>query len=163
MSDDGAGPAWSVRPAEAGDLDAVHALEVRAFGDPWSRRSFGELLVHPAVAFRVATVPGAGVVGYVVAWFVVDEAEIANLAVAPDLRGRGIGAALLDLALVEATAHGCATMYLEVRDSNGPARALYASRGFEQVGRRRGYYRHPVEDALVLRRTLACGATRVGS
>lgn len=94
------------------------------------------------------------VVGYVVAWLVVDEAEVANVAVAPEVRGRGVGARLLDDALAAARDRGAAVAYLEVRDSNAAARALYASRGFEQVGRRRNYYRKPVEDALVMRREL---------
>ena len=94
-----------------------------------------------------------GIAGYVVAWFAADEGEIANLAVREPTRRRGIGAALLDAALVEAGRRGAVNMYLEVRESNEAARALYASRGFEEVGRRRGYYHRPVEDAVVLRRT----------
>jgi ribosomal-protein-alanine N-acetyltransferase len=87
-----------------------------------------------------------------VAWFAADEGEIANLAVREPTRRRGIGAALLDAALAEGTRRGAANMYLEVRESNEAARRLYASRGFEEIGRRRRYYRHPVEDAIVLRR-----------
>ena len=52
---------------------------------------------------------------------------------------------------------GVRALYLEVRDSNAAARALYGSLGFTQVGRRRGYYQHPTEDALLLRRDLAEG------
>ena len=92
--------------------------------------------------------------GYVVAWMVVDEAEIANLAVADDARGTGIGARLLDHAIDAARGRKSRVVFLEVRESNAPARALYASRGFEVAGRRAKYYRKPVEDALVLRRAL---------
>jgi len=84
----------------------------------------------------------------------VDEGEIANIAVAPDEWGAGIGRALLDAALDEADRRRATAVYLEVRDSNERARHLYRSRGFEEVGRRRGYYRRPVEDAIVLRRAL---------
>ena len=140
-----------VRAATRGDLDAIHAIEVASFADPWTHRSFASLLSEAAVYFQVAEAADGGVAGYVVAWCVVDEAEIANVAVAPAARGAGVGAALLDAALSHAAGRGCLAAYLEVRESNAPARALYASRGFGAVGRRRGYYRHPVEDALVLR------------
>ena len=136
-------------------MDAIHAIEQASFADPWTRRSFVSLLSEPAVYFHVAAGAGGTIAGYVVAWCVVDEAEIANVAVAPEARGRGVGAALLDAALAHAAGRGCLAAYLEVRESNAAARALYASRGFGAVGRRRGYYRHPVEDALVLRCAIA--------
>lgn len=143
----------SMRAARASDIDQITAIERASFGDPWSPGSFRSLLENPHVHFAVA-VDGERVMGYIVAWFVFDEAEIANLAVAPPARGRQVGAKLLDAALEAASGRGVASVFLEVRDSNGPARALYGSRGFEEVGRRRGYYRRPVEDAVVMRRTL---------
>ena len=94
------------------------------------------------------------IAGYVVAWYVLDEGEVANLAVAPSLRGQGIGSALLDAAIRDSIDRGVADLYLEVRESNQSARRLYTSRGFEEVSRRKAYYRTPVEDALILRRTL---------
>ncbi|HXT15476.1 MAG TPA: ribosomal protein S18-alanine N-acetyltransferase [Gemmatimonadaceae bacterium] len=137
------------------DIPSVVAIERAAFSDPWSAQSFREALEHNAVYFACARRDGVGVVGYVVAWFVADEGEIANVAVAPDGWGSGIGRALLDAALEEAERRHVAAVFLEVRDSNERARRLYASRGFEEVGRRRGYYRRPVEDAIVLRRALS--------
>jgi ribosomal-protein-alanine N-acetyltransferase len=144
-----------IAAATRADLDQVVAIEREAFSDPWSPHSFREALGHPAVFFACARRADAGaILGYVVGWFVADEGEIANLAVSPAGWGQGIGKALLDGAIVEGTARGAAAMYLEVRDSNARARRLYRSRGFEEVGRRPQYYRHPVEDAIVLRRTL---------
>lgn len=151
----------NVRPPTVGDLARIVEIERASFADPWSRQSFAALLANPNVYFRVATSdpPGdalpTGMVGYVVAWFVVDEAEIANLAVEPTGRRRGIGRLLLDTALDEAAVRGIRTVFLEVRESNESARSLYASRGFREIGRRRAYYTHPREDALVLRRQLA--------
>ena len=139
-----------LRPARDADIDAVLAIEHASFGDPWSRSAFLELIDDPRVAFLVADAGGA-VRGYVVAWFVLDEGEIGNLAVHADARRHGIGALLLDGALAAVTAADVNSLYLEVRDSNAAARALYASRGFVEVGRRREYYRRPKEDALVLR------------
>lgn len=144
-----------IRAATAADIPGIADLERRAFSDPWSAASFKAALAHAAVFFATARRNDAAeVLGYVVAWFVADEGEIANLAVAPEGWGQGIGRALLDAAMVEGFAREARTMYLEVREGNERARRLYASAGFEEVGRRRGYYRRPVEDAIVLRRTL---------
>ncbi|HEX6535090.1 MAG TPA: ribosomal protein S18-alanine N-acetyltransferase [Gemmatimonadaceae bacterium] len=143
-----------IREATPADMDRVRAIEVASFTDPWSRSAFERLLGDYRVHFMVACDAERVVMGYVVAWFVVDEGEIANLAVAPEARGRHVGAALLDHTVRRARARGVGALYLEVRDSNAPARALYASRGFVEVGRRRRYYRRPVEDALVLRLVL---------
>ena len=80
-----------------------------------------------------------------------DEAELLNLAVSRQSRRRGIGATLVEHAVREAEARGARAVFLEVRESNVAARALYASAGFDQVGRRKGYYQRPREDALILR------------
>jgi ribosomal-protein-alanine N-acetyltransferase len=147
--------AVKVEGATPADLSAVAAIEREVFSDPWSLRSFQELLGNPAVYFVCARRgDDQAVLGYVVAWFVADEGQIANLAVERAACGRGIGKQLLDAALDEGRSRGAECVYLEVRDSNQRARGLYRSRGFEEVGRRRGYYRRPAEDAIVLRRTL---------
>jgi [ribosomal protein S18]-alanine N-acetyltransferase len=146
-----------LREATDRDVDAVLEIERASFGDPWNRNAFFELLDDPRVAFLIADAAGA-VRGYVVAWFVLDEGEIGNLAVARDAQRQGIGALLLDGAISAVRGVKVEALYLEVRDSNAAARALYASRGFVEVGRRREYYRKPIEDALVLRLDLAKGA-----
>jgi ribosomal-protein-alanine acetyltransferase len=87
----------------------------------------------------------------VVALDAADEGEILNLAVAPAGRRNGLGRALVQHILEALTARGVRQVYLEVRESNAPARALYAAQGFKEVGRRQQYYRRPVEDAIVLR------------
>jgi len=139
-----------LRAARAEDVDAVLEIERAAFGDPWSRSAFVDLIGDPRVAYLVADVAG-DVRGYIVAWYVLDEGEIGNLAVHDSARRQGIGARLLDGAIAAVRASDVDSLYLEVRDSNAAARALYASRGFAEVGRRRDYYRRPKEDALVLR------------
>jgi len=80
-----------------------------------------------------------------------DEGEILNLAVAPDGRRRGLGRELVRATIDALTEREVRQVYLEVRESNAPARALYATFGFKEVGRRQQYYRRPVEDAIVLR------------
>ncbi len=140
-----------IRLATASDIDRVVQLETEAFSDAWTRSSFEQLLSDTRSLFAVACGDDGLVHGYVVAWYVADEGEIANLAVASASRPRGIGAMLLDPALDGARTRNVASVYLEVRDSNESARSLYASRGFVQVMRRRRYYRAPTEDALVLK------------
>lgn len=141
------------------DVTAIAAIERRVFSDPWSERAFRDVLAHPAMYFacvRERTADGYTaecVRGYVVAWFAGGQGEIANLAVEESARGRGLGSALLDAALDEARGHGTEEVFLEVRSSNVRARELYASRGFTEVGRRRRYYRRPIEDAIILRWT----------
>ena len=143
-----------ISAARVADIPTVVAIEQEAFSDPWSAIAFEDALQHPAVYFACARSGGGNVVGYVVAWFAADEGEIANLAVAPSGWGSGIGRQLLDAALSAGAERGATAVYLEVRDSNERARRRYRSSGFEEVGRRRRYYRRPVEDAIVLRRTL---------
>ena len=140
----------TIRDAEPGDLAAIVAVERASFGDPWSDASFRSLLRADTARFRVATRAGV-VVGYAIAIRVGDEAELANLAVAPAARRAGIGALLLDDLLATTDVEPAATVYLEVRASNEGAQALYRSRGFESAGRRKGYYSRPAEDALVMR------------
>jgi [ribosomal protein S18]-alanine N-acetyltransferase len=172
--------ALTVRPARRSDLDAVLAIEEASFSTPWGRGTFEALLGRPTVLFRVlvgleegdgsaeAGVEGrvaqnpegardpegastpAAVVGHGILWWVGPEAEVANVAVHPALRGSGAGGILLDTLLAEAGIQGVERVFLEVRESNAPARALYARRGFAEVGRRKRYYRKPTEDALIL-------------
>lgn len=151
----GSRAAVEIGPVQRSDLSSIAELETAAFADPWSLASFESILAEPAVYFAAARDgERTRVVGYVVAWFAADEGEVANLAVREPTRRRGIGAALLDATLREARRRGALMMFLEVRQSNEAARRLYASRGFEEVGRRSKYYQHPVEDAIILRREL---------
>ena len=140
----------AIRRATRGDVQRVAEIERASFSDPWTPGAFRSAAEEENLLFLVAEHEGV-VVGYSVSWCVVDQAELANLAVASEARGIGIGGRLLDAAVDAAREAGCESMHLEVRESNAAARALYASRGFEEVGRRRRYYRAPVEDALVLR------------
>ena len=143
-----------LRAAGLADLHAVVALEKLCYADPWPDTAFQALPTNPQVFFHVAEGDRGLIVGYVVAWYVLDEGELANLAVAPGSRRRGLGKMLLDAMLVDARRRSTSELYLEVRESNVAARQLYATNRFVEVGRRKGYYRSPVEDALILRRTL---------
>lgn len=143
-----------IRPAEERDLARIHAIERVSFADPWSLEGFRDTLEHDRARVEVAVGEDDVVLGYAVAWFVSDESEIANLAVAPEVRHRRIGVMLLDGILEAAASFGARTVFLEVRESNVAAQKLYGTRGFEVAGRRRRYYRKPEEDALIMRRAL---------
>ena len=144
-----------LRPAVEADLNEVARIERASFADPWTEESFRRLIgVKPAIFLVAENRPEGAVAGYVAGFSVGEDGEILNVAVAPPFRGKGLAGQMLDAVLIELAARGVRSAFLEVRESNRAARALYASRGFAEIGRRRDYYRRPVEDALVLRRTL---------
>ena len=148
-----------IRVAQARDLPSIVAIEQASFSDPWTTDAFESALGMHRMSLLVAEDraeegrgSGPTLVGYVVALLLGVEAEIADLAVTPPARRRGIGGLLLDRVVGDLAATGVGAVFLEVRESNSAARALYESRGFAAVGRRRAYYQHPVEDALILKR-----------
>lgn len=143
-----------VRPLTRADLDEVMRIERAAFTTPWRPSTFEGLLARSDTNLFAATC-GGRLVGYAVCWTVVDQAELGNVAVDPEFRGRGIGRRLVDEVLQCVRARGAAECFLEVRESNRGAQELYVQRGFRVVGRRKRYYTHPVEDALVMRVGLA--------
>ena len=102
------------------------------------------------VPFLVAD-RGGTILGYVIARQVLDEAEILNLGVMSARQRQGVGRTLVQEMLARLHRSSVGTVFLEVRESNAVARRLYAALGFADVGRRRGYYRIPTEDAVILR------------
>ena len=144
-----------LRPAVESDLNKVVGIERSCFADPWTEESFRRLLAGDPAIFLVAVFPpNDTLAGYVIAFAIDVDAEILNIAVEPSFRGKGLAGQMLDAVLIGLRTRGVVNAYLEVRESNRGARALYASRGFSEIGRRPAYYRRPVEDALVLRRVL---------
>jgi ribosomal-protein-alanine N-acetyltransferase len=150
----------TIRAARAADLLRIATIEQESFSDPWTYDALATAMALPHVRFLVAEEGGGAagrLLGYVVALVMGDEGEIADLAVDPVARRHGIGAMLLARMEDDVTRAGVRTLFLEVRESNGAALGLYGARGFQPVGRRRAYYRVPVEDALVLKRELNTG------
>jgi ribosomal-protein-alanine N-acetyltransferase len=141
----------------AADVPAVAALEASSFSTPWHPDTFLRLLERPGAELWV-TEEDDDVVAYAVLWCILDEGELANIAVPPEARGRGVGGGMLDHLLEVARDRGVRRLFLEVRESNAAARGLYETRGFREVGRRRAYYEKPREDA----RVLALDLTREG-
>ena len=134
----------------ARDVPAVQRIEALAYAFPWTRGNFIDSL---AAGYLAELLEGEdGIVGYYVAMAGVDELHLLNITVAPAWQGRGLGNELLDAVQAQARRRGLASLFLEVRQSNVRARALYERRGFLQVGLRRGYYPAPQgrEDAVVM-------------
>lgn len=141
-------------PAHAGVLAALHAL---AFADPapsgpaWDQAAFAGLLAMPGIEGWIQTEGGRP--RALALWrMVLDEAELLTIGTDPAARGRGLGRALLTHGLQSLMARGVAKIFLEVAVTNTAAIALYASAGFANAGRRRGYYQHAGRsiDALVM-------------
>jgi [ribosomal protein S18]-alanine N-acetyltransferase len=144
-----------VRAAGTADVEALAAIHAATFPP-------AEVWTAAAIAWQLSLPGGFGLIeagrGMMLARVTGDEAEVLTLAVIPDGRRRGLGAALLTAALREAGERGAQAVLLEVSETNTAARALYAAAGFVEVGRRRHYYPDG-SDALVLRRALSpCAA-----
>lgn len=138
-----------VRKALAADIPAVAALERAEFPDGADEEMLTRLLNTDGGVILVAE-EGETLLGYVWVRFVLDEGDIGNVAVAPDVRRRGIGAALLKALFAESERRGAVVLQLEVRESNLAARRLYEKNGFETVGKRKNYYEKPAEDAILM-------------
>ena len=143
----------SLRPMTPSDVPEVARIETTAFSTPWSEETFRSLLERSGVELWVAEW-GDQLAAYAILWTVLDEGELANIAVRSDLRGRGIGSGLLSRMLEVAEDSGVRSLYLEVRESNELAREMYARRGFHEIGVRKAYYEGPREDARVLKKSL---------
>lgn len=136
-----------------GDLDQVEAIERACFSQPWSRGAFEEELAAENAVYLVAR-EGERVLGYGGMRYALDEYYVDNIAVDPARRRRGIGRALVGALAERARAGGGAFITLEVRESNAGAIALYRGQGFAAVGKRRGFYEEPREDALLMTKRL---------
>ena len=142
-----------LRPMQAQDTAAVAALERACFSAPWSEASIAGELSNPLSRWLVAERDGE-ILGYVGSQTVPPEADVMNLAVAEPARGQGLGRALMAALMAALADEGIFELGLEVRASNAPALALYGALGFQEAGRRKNYYRSPMEDALILKRKL---------
>lgn len=129
----------------------VAELEKLCFRDPWSENSVASELNNPLSLWLVA-VDGDRVAGYVGSQTVMDESDMMNVAVHPDYRKQGIATALILGLVEELRKRGSRSLTLEVRASNETAISVYRKLDFQEVGRRKNYYRNPREDALILRK-----------
>lgn len=139
-----------IRKMAMDDLEQVIAIDQVSFSLPWPSRTFQyELTDNPASRCWVAELDGR-VAAMLVGWLIVDELHIATIATHPDLRGQGIGKAILLHALQSARDEGVLKSFLEVRASNVMAQKMYKSFGYVEDGRRKEYYKDNAEDAILM-------------
>ena len=139
---------FTLLPIEGEHFPAVTKLEKTCFSEPWSQEGLLESYRH-GTRFFVAERENK-VLGYIGVNAVADEGYITNVAVFPGERKAGVGTALLRRAIDFAQAQNLAFLSLEVRVSNFEAIRLYQKLGFAEEGRRKGFYRNPSEDALIM-------------
>jgi [ribosomal protein S18]-alanine N-acetyltransferase len=143
-------PRLALLPLAEGDLAALMAIERDLYPFPWTRGNFHDSL-KAGYSCWGSWLDGE-LIGYAVMMLGPDEAHLLNLSVAAAHQRLGYASCMLRDLFAIARGHGAQRLFLEVRPSNAPARALYARFGFQRVGTRRDYYpdRDGREDAIVL-------------
>lgn len=141
----------NVREMTAEDLEQVMEIETVCFSAPWTETGFFTYLLREDATFLVSEEQGE-IFGYCGLITAADEGDITNVAVKKEKRGQGIGGALVQELIIRAEKAGVTSLYLEVRESNTTALALYGKLGFEQVGVRKHYYTDPTEDGITMSR-----------
>ncbi|MGZ4789691.1 MAG: ribosomal protein S18-alanine N-acetyltransferase [Terriglobales bacterium] len=136
-----------IRHGQPSDLPEVIVMADSA--TYWRQEEY-ERIFNSARILLVAD-RGRAILGFVLAHNILGEWELENLAVAPGHRRQGVGQQLVSALIREAESNGARSISLEVRESNAAAKSLYESCGFQQYGRRKGYYSSPPEDAVLYR------------
>lgn len=135
-------------------VPAVHGLEELCFPAPWSEGLLRQEAESRQHAWNMVVHVDGRLKAFFFNWIVLDEMHLLNIAVSPELQGKGLGGRLLDWLLEEAAEAGFHSVSLEVRESNRQALALYESRGFDRLFLRRNYYSDNGEDAIIMLRKL---------
>ncbi|MBB3770724.1 ribosomal-protein-alanine N-acetyltransferase [Angulomicrobium tetraedrale] len=152
-------PDTALRTACTADADALAQIHSQSFRIGWDASEFERLLANRLSRCLVATEgPTGRILGFILLSGVSPEMEILSVAVAPSRRGEGIARRLVVAAFAELAAQGFRTVFLEVEEGNAPALRLYQHTGFQEIGRRSGYYRSAAGEpaaALVMRRDIA--------
>jgi [ribosomal protein S18]-alanine N-acetyltransferase len=146
----------SMRVLTVAMLDAVLAIEVQAYTFPWTRGNFIDSIAAGYLA-RALVEEGGEIVGYFMAMPGFEEMHLLNVTVASHHQGRGHARRLLAELYALSAGFAASAVWLEVRESNARARALYLCEGFSEAGRRRDYYPAPQgrrEDAILMTRSL---------
>ena len=141
-------PASYFRALLLKDADKMAQLEAECFPRPWGREDFWREATSEHSCYVVALI-GEEIIGYAGSWISFAEAQIINIALAPEYRGMGLSRPLMQAMIALVKRRGVTAMTLEVRPSNVPARRLYFGLGFQDNGMRRGYYEDG-EDAVIM-------------
>ena len=140
-----------IRAAEQMDIDAIARVENACFSTPWSIDAIKrEICENKLADFMIACDEENNIIGYIGIWTLLDECQINKIAVMPEKRKIRIGKTILNHVIELTRDMGVKSWYLEVRESNTAAQALYRSAGFSSVGTRKNYYINPVEDAVLM-------------
>jgi len=151
-----------IRPLTMSDHPAVFLLEKQNLTGPWTQTMVkGELTNQHSLGFLALAFNRP--CGFILARLVADEGEIIRFGVASEQRRQGIGSSLLHALLDELLKRRAGQCFLEVRVGNIPALKLYDTMGFTRAGLRKGYYQHPDEDGLILKKDLSAGRPRPGA
>lgn len=142
-----------IRGMHYDDLDQITEIEKICFSLPWSKESFETELQNNLAYYQCAEDDGK-IMGYMGMWRILDECHITNVAVLPEYREKGIGSLLINKMVEICKCSEILTMTLEVRESNLPAINLYKKFGFIPAGKRPRYYVKPLEDALIMWKTV---------
>lgn len=140
---------WQVEGLKEAHIPQIAAMERACFTDPWSESALRDELLSPLARYFVCT-QGEEVLGYIGTRMVLDECQVANVAVSPSCRRQGVASFLMEAMLDFCRREGMNLVTLEVRLSNSAAQALYEKFGFQKTGIRPGYYQSPPEDAVLM-------------
>ena len=136
------------------DLSEIMKIEGLSFKEPWSEKMFIQELIKPlgfSFSYVLRNQDSRQILGYTCFWILLPEVHLLTLAISPQLRNQGLGSYLLHWVLETAKKEKASVTFLEVRSSNNAAIHLYQNHGFQELSRRKGYYTHPREDALILK------------
>jgi len=142
-----------VRNMIESDVESIATMESAVFSDAWTAKSIEDTYNQPQAFIVTAELDGK-VAGYCIVYFVLDEGEIARIAVDNCFRRQGVGRKLLEQVERTCKEKGIIRLMLDVRESNESARAFYKSMGFEVDGVRKNFYEMPKENAVLMSKVL---------
>ncbi|RIU88348.1 ribosomal-protein-alanine N-acetyltransferase [Oceanobacillus picturae] len=140
----------TIRKMEIADVDQVMEVERVSFTTPWTTDIFYQEIVDNQYAYYYVIEWNGRIVGYVGTWVVLEDAQVTNIAIMPELRGNKLGEKLFQYMLLQVKLIGTTRLSLEVRESNIPAQKLYRKFGLVPGGIRKNYYTDNQEDAIVM-------------
>lgn len=143
------------RNMSADDLENVATLEKNVFSDAWTKQGICETFCQNQAFITIAELDGA-VVGYCIIYYVMDEGEIARIAVDENVRRQGVGRGLLNYVCECCKEKNIERLLLDVRESNVGARAFYERYEFTVDGIRKNFYENPKENAVLMSKNIQC-------